>query len=176
MEPKKLVDIITEITENNKETLDNFIKNAESYNHKDRGVEGWFQTEIIAELQKQKIKVEHKHDGPDLIINEKDKIELKMTTCFNPSWTIDGMIVHGAPVLFFSGYLKYYKKDNPKFEEENAVEEWFQDRLTEKKKGKLKKCFGKTGLNIQYRTVDFGENKVIVGYIEPFKETSCRKI
>jgi len=176
MNPKELVEMMSTITERGKETLQNYIQNASNLSHKDRGVEGWFQTELIAELQKKGETVKHVYSGPDIIFDEGMEVELKTTTCFNPGWTIDGMINHKAPVLFFSGYLPYYQKKNPDFENEDAVKEWFVDRLTEKKKEKMKKHFGQTGLNIMYKTVDLGNEKGIVGFVKPSKDISCVKI
>ena len=177
MKPKELVDIISDITTKGKDTLSHFIQNAEKCNHVDRGVEGWFQTELIAELEKKGETVSHFYGGPDIIFKDCQEIELKMTTCFNPGWTIDGMINHKAPVLFFSGYLNFYKgKTNPDFDDEGKIKEWFRDRLTERQRNELKSRFGKSGLNIMYRTVDMGNDKAMVGYIEPSEKVRCQRI
>ena len=177
MKPKELIDMMSYITTRGKETLNLFIQNAKKCEHVDRGVEGWFQTELIAELEKKGESVSHVYGGPDIIFKDGQEIELKMTTCFNPGWTIDGMINHKAPVLFFSGYLDFYKsKSNPDFDNEDAIKKWFRDRLTDRQTKELKSRFGKSGLNIMYRTVDMGNDKAMVGYIEPSKEISCKKI
>lgn len=172
MNPKELVEMMYDITEKGKEKLYFFIENAKKLSHKDRGIEGWFQTELIAELKKRsKTKdktIEHTTRGPDLKLPDGKEIELKMTTCFNPEWTINGMIKHEAPVLFFSGYLDYKNKKNPDFEDEDAVKKWFQEKLD-------KKSYG-DGFSIMYKTVDLVEDKGIVGIIEPSKEMSCVKI
>ncbi len=177
MKPEELIEMMSDITERRKETLYHFIQNAKNCYHRDRGVEGWFQTELIAELKKKGKTIEHKFGGPDLKFPDGTEIELKMTTCFNPGWTIDGMINHKAPVLFFSGYLPFSdKKGNPNFEDEDAVKQWFQDLITKKKKEKMRKSLGQTGLNIMYKTVDLKEDKGIVGFVQPSKEISCVKI
>lgn len=44
MNPKELIDLLAGIVEQRGETLYRFIENADKCDHRDRGIEGWFQT------------------------------------------------------------------------------------------------------------------------------------
>jgi len=189
MDHEELINLMVKITNRREKTVYHFTENADKCNHRDRGIEGWFQAELIAELWKKwKGKpIEHPGDGPDLKFPDGEEIELRITTSFNPGYTIDGMIRGKddlAPVLFFSGYLPYYKKMGDTkiiFENENAVKQWFQDEIPKNNRDKLlTEKSHKTGFNrfnIKYKTVDLvKDKKVIVGIIESSKEISCKKI
>jgi len=180
MNPEELIDLIVDISQRRKETIYYFIENARNCSHQDRGIEGWFQTELIAGLQKQGKKVEHTNGGPDLKIDDDVEIELKMTTCFRPDWTVDGLIEHKqkVSVLFFSGYLEFWNKKNPDFEKEDEVQQWFQDQIQKKNRyNDLNNKFGQTNFSIKYKTVDLMNNKQgIVGIIKSSKDISCKKI
>jgi len=180
MNPEELIDLIADISQKRKETVYYFIENARNCKHQDRGIEGWFQTELIAELQKQGKKVEHTHGGPDLKIDNEVEIELKMTTCFRPDWIIDGLIEYKqkVPVLFFSGYLDFWNKENPDFEKEDEVLKWFKEQIPKKnRRDDLNDKFGQANFSIRYRTVDLmNDTQGIAGIIESSKEISCEKI
>ena len=175
---KELIDLMIEICKREDETLYHFIENASKYSHQDRGIEGWFQTELIAELwhrSDKKKPIEHHYKGPDLTLPDKTEIELRMTTSFNPGYIIDGMKrgKKGTTVLFFSGYLDYKKSDKNKkekdfFEDEATVKHWFEDQFSKKNKdNKISIKTGKPGFSIKYKTVDLMKEKVIVGIIKP---------
>ena len=156
---------MTEIVEEREEILCRFIENADKCNHRDKGIEGWFQTELIAKLWTGE-PIQHHDKGPDLSFPDGYEIELKMTTCFRPDWIISGMKKDGrwTPVLFFSGYLHFWKSKenkNPDFENEKQVREWFQEEIFKK--------YNHIHFNIISNIVDLMNDKnkkVIIGIIE----------
>jgi hypothetical protein len=197
MNRNKLIDLMVDIVKQRERTLYFFIENARKCAHQDRGIEGWFQTELIAELWRRSNKkepIEHPYTGPDLILPNKTEIELRMTTSFNPGYTIDGMKrgKNGSAVLFFSGYLDYKKNDKKKkenemekkelkekdfFEQEKVVKEWFKNQFFIKNKdNEISNKTGRPSFIVRYKTVGLMKEKAIVGIIEPSQKTSCDKI
>jgi len=196
MEDEELINLMVKIVNRGQATLYRFIENAGNYSPPDRGIEGWFQAELIAELwEKLEGKfIKHPHDGPDLKLPNGEEIELRMTTSFNPGYTVDGIKrgKNGATVLFFSGYLDYNKSDKKKkekdmekkglkgkdfFEQEDVVEEWFKSQfLIKNKYNEISEKSGLSWFSIKYKIVDLIKYKGIVGIIKPSKEVSCETI
>ena len=187
MDHNELINLMVKITNRGQKTLYSFIENADKCDHRDRGIEGWFQTELIAELwtKWKGESIAHPHNGPDLQLPNGEEIELRMTTSFNPGYTVDGMKrgKNGATVLFFSGYLDYKISDKVKkkkemekkglkekdfFEQKDVVKEWFKTQfLIKNKDNEISDKTGKPGFIVEYKTVDLMKEKVIVGIIEP---------
>jgi hypothetical protein len=156
------MEIITE----KEEILYRFIENADKCDHRDRGIEGWFQTELIAKLWDGK-PIQHHYKGPDLSFSDGYEIELKMTTCFRPDWITDGMIKdkRWTPVLFFSGYLHFWKSEknqNPEFEDKKDIRKWFEKEIHKK--------YPNIQFDISFtNTIELMNNKkkkVLIGIIE----------
>jgi hypothetical protein len=62
------------------------------------GIEGWFKVEVVAALGQNIIKLQNR--GPDLILENRVKIELKAATDLNPSYIRDGALKYSCPCLF----------------------------------------------------------------------------
>ena len=132
---------MTEIIKEREIILNRFIENADKCPHRDRGIEGWFQTELIARLWNEEKPITHYYKGPYLLFPDGYEIELKMTTCFRPDWIIGGMIKNNdwTPVLFFSGYLDYWnKKNKPDYDDKVELREWFENYFYKKHPSNVK--------------------------------------
>ena len=179
MDDDNLINMLVEIVKKNEETLCFFIDSFKNDYQKDRGMEGWFQLELIAILLKNKISSKHPGKGHDLNLEDDTKIELRMTTSFNPRYIIDAMIKYNnknkpfIPVLFFSGYHSYWKnKPNPNFEDADKVKNYFKEEILKNRSKQMNEKLGLTGFSIICKKVDLGEKKGIVGIIKPSKENS----
>ena len=65
------------ITKRESEMLHYFFQNVERTSIHDRGIEGWFQTELMSELEKNGTTVQHLWGKPDLKFPDGEFVELK---------------------------------------------------------------------------------------------------
>jgi hypothetical protein len=103
------------------------------------GIEGWFKVEVVAALGKKIKKLKNK--GPDLIIENDLKIELKAATDLNLAYIRDGALKYRCPCLFLGD-----GNDPSRIE---AIEKDPQIRF------------------IGHEIFSDGENKWVIGIIEP---------
>ena len=169
---KELIEIAERVIQNNRKAIENFHTFAKRKNHKDLGIEGWFQFELIASLVKKNIDVDHLSKGADLQFKDSEDIELRATTSFHPCYILDGLINHEATVLFFSGYNKLFEKINkPKFEDEKYIFSCFLSYL----KGKRKEKLNADSISLEYKIITLKE-LCIIGILSKSDKPSYRRI
>ena len=95
------------------------------------GIEGWLKVEAIAALGDKVKKVRNR--GPDLILEDNTKIELKAATDLSPKYIVEGATKYQTPCLFLGDGSD---RDNiEKLRSEEAIEvvceETFRDNGSE---------------------------------------------
>ena len=172
---KEIFDIAEQIINDNKKVLENYHDFADSKNHNDRGIEGWFQFELIsAFMENDDIEIEHLPKGADLKFNDREDIELRATTSFHPCYVLDGFLDHEKKtVLFFSGYNKFFKKINqPNLTDEKDVFNCFKNYIDNSKR---KKKLGKDSIDLEYKVIDL-KKPCILGLLKKSGEFKYKRI
>ena len=171
------IDLMVKITKKSEDMLYHYFQYAKRTNTIDRGIETWFRIEIVSEMEKDGKKIQYFGKKADFqFLGDNFRTELKATSSFHPGWIIDGMIQHHAPVLFFSGFLKRLKEENPKYERKEEVMKRFVEYVQKNRLNEIKKAYGKTGINLIYQTVNLKNEKCMVGLVNSSSNYRCAKI
>jgi len=172
---KELIDIAERIILKNRKEIENYHTFADLQGHTDRGIEGWFQFELIASVFENNIDVKHPSSGADLRFYGREDIELRATTSFHPCYILDGLLDHKnqPPVLFFSGYNdKLFKKINrPTFTDEKYIFSCFTNYL----KGERKKKLDSKSLSLEYKIINL-KKPCIIGILAKSDKPYYRRI
>jgi len=161
LKQKEIFDVLEKIIIKNRNELDNFHTYAENKKHNDIGIEGWLQFELIAKLTEKDINVDHKSKDADLHFIDREDIELRASTSFNPCYVLDGLIYHKSqsPVLFFSGYNELFKEINKpgNYSDEEYVFKSFIHYLKDERKRNLKS----KSIGLEYKVIKLKKHCII---------------